>query len=433
MSDPSAVGGAYQSQDTEDVSVKTVYEDETMGDAPPLEKPYESQDVEPVPVEPVYENEQVGSSDIQIEKAFREARSNRLKKEEDKLKKITMEKDYDTAYKQLQHALGGKNGSEFLGYLEDMVYDGEGSLDDYYKEVAKLDALKWLDRHKESVLDLNLPDKIVLTFPYDFASQPEILTEFFNNAKTLVEGGNSFGKRRGSETPSKETAGTKRQRKKEKKTRGRPSVNEDALQEAVKSNQPIRTVYAELGDFLGRHADPEDFLRKHHWFSGGGEKQVFKVSKPTARGQKKFNIEERLEDEKDYKVPEEKNVELDQVFGVIRMKLWQEMNSRVFFRFKEDPEIYRVAKVYWEKRVQEEANSKAKPSWSDNYNVTGVKISLQNRAYHTPWIKKDNDKEVTITYVTKGGEVDTQTFPKIDANVSEAKPVGADEMGDLLG
>jgi len=361
-------------------------------------------------------------ADFDIE--LREAEEGDAKTLQLQLKKTAMEGSYNKAVEALTRALEGFNKKQFLKTLEENVLYEGGDLSVFYQELAKLDALNWLKRHKNELLKLELPLAIELSINYQRNAQPETLITFYDEATRLLEPPKKTGARSSSETSQK-----KKRRRKEEETSeissGVPaSVNKDALQEAVKSNEAIRKDYAERADFLGRHAEPADFLGKHRWFSEDGEtKQVFIVSEPEPR-QTKFNVKERSDD-----APEEPNVELEQVFGAIRMKLTKDRKSRVFFRTKKDAKIYRGAKVYWENQVQKEAGLTGKPSWGDkNFNVKGVTISLPERAYHTPWIKKENDQEATITYVTKGGGVDTKSFPKKNANVPGAGLLGQDQL-----
>ena len=351
---------------------------------------------------------------------LRERESRQAELRERESRKNEMKSLFDTAVEELEIHLDQNSENDFLESLERKVYSG-GSLDDYYKEVAKLDALKWLERHREEVLDLRLPSVIVLAIQYNLSAQPKILTKFHEDATRLLEPIKKPEKR-DIEKPAQEV---KRARKdntgREPSGESASASDEDVLKKDVTKNGKIRKNDNLKGLKIGRR-------RAKTWVSEDGKtRKDFAVKKPEGEKGTIFSILEKSDNGK-WAEPSEYNMELERVFGVIRIKQTKQRRPHYYYQNNDDLKKYLAAVDYWTKQVQKQANSTDKPSWSVNLNQKGV--ALKERAYYTPFIKTIEGQSVKITYVNKKGEVVSENFIMENAPVPEARFVTAE---DILG
>ena len=157
-----------------------------------------------------------------------------LAEADEESKKESMKRYFDIAYDGLKSDLNGLNRENFLVSLEIEVYK-RGDLEQYYENLAKLDALYWLDRHQNELLKLKLPPTIELSIDYQFSAEPETLITFYNDATRLLKPPKTPGVR-GREQDSKPG---KKQGIKKSKLQKEPSGAPASVEKSEPQQEPL--------------------------------------------------------------------------------------------------------------------------------------------------------------------------------------------------
>jgi hypothetical protein len=340
------------------------------------------------------------------------------------LKKTAMEELYNKAVGALTQALGGFNKEQFLKSLEENVLYEGGDLSVFYQELAKLDALNWLERHQNELLELELPLAIELSINYQRNAQPETLITFYTKARELIEPPKKTGAR------SREQDSERKKEPKLKKSRpqkgplGAPApfekserrqepsdapapASDDFQKEAVKGNgKTNKANFAERGLKYGSR-------REKKWVKlGDREEASFAFKRPKSGARDTTDTAVYTWDGVGYTV--NTGVVLDQVFGVNRITTPSPVQGQkrgVYFENDENLERYQRARKYWEEEVKEKSGS-ARANW----NPANPGVQLTERAYNTPYSAAPKEGlNQTYHYVRTDGELTSATKQEKDA------------------
>lgn len=364
----------------------------------------------------------------------------------DQEKRDEMEKLFNKAYEALREDVDEESGKDFIRRIEE-EYHADGNLISYYRKLAKLDALKWMKRHKAHLLDdLKPPDGITLSILYDSDSdvQPEALDDFFTQAHALVREGLPE-KRRREEQQQQQQQQRRRQQDEDEGSGWISTKNHSKRQKG--ENEKVDKVYVSAGtkEKKGVEVDQEykeeviknakitntrkfldeglKFDERQTWITVTENKKLrnryFEFRQFRNQDAKRQSRNPKIDIFTTRKKGGRlKRVEdapissyLERVFGVFRVVLSKKAtdkdNTQAYFRNKEELQKYEAAHAYWEKMV-------GGSFWGQKPGGVG-KLA----AHHTPYDIYRGEGAEKITYVSKEkgqeGEIVTIEIQKDDA------------------